>query len=58
MPKNKNKVDILRYVALELSSLGKELSADQKQEMEEIRARLGIPHEEILALGKSALDAE
>lgn len=58
MPKSNKKIDILRYVALQLEGLKGELNAVQKKEMEEIRARLELNHEQILSLGKVALSAE
>ncbi|MEI6490346.1 MAG: hypothetical protein WCO16_01130 [bacterium] len=46
---------ILRYVALELTKLERQLTGKENEEMEEIRMELQLSHEEILAEGKKAL---
>ncbi len=51
----KKSTQILRYVALELTKLERQLTGSENEEMEEIRMELQLSHEEILAEGKKAL---
>lgn len=51
----KKSTHILRYVALELTKLERQLTEKELEEMEGIRMELQLSHEEILAEGKKAL---
>ncbi|MES3005482.1 MAG: hypothetical protein V4664_00895 [Patescibacteria group bacterium] len=54
MPEKPNG-EIMRYTTLELLKLERELTDGERLEMEEIRAKLNLSHEEILEKGKDKI---
>ena len=55
MPEEKPNGEVMRYTTLELQQLERPLTDSEKQEMEEIRTKLNLSHEEILKRGKDRI---
>lgn len=52
---NEQKKDCLRYTSLALKGLEEKRSPEEESEMSDIRQRLNLSHDEILARGKELM---